>query len=545
MRIRHLLLISTALMPLSLAHAGPDGARVVGGSATVSGAGSANVTVNQFSDKAIINWRMFDIGVGEKTTFVQPNSNSIALNRVTGNMGPSQILGSLNANGKVFVVNPDGIIFGAGAVINTAGFLATTSDIRNQDFMAGRFNFQIPGRPDASIVNMGTITATSGGFAALVAPGVRNSGTITANLGTIALGAGNVFTLDFYGDRLITLGVGDQIASQVRDVATGQPLSALVKNEGILRANGGRVELTAAAARHVVDSVINTSGIIEANSVGMKNGQIVLSAATADTKGNAPRQTVRVSGSLAANGFQKGTKGGKIVVTGENIELTGAAIDASGRAGGGTVMIGGDWGGGNPNKSLISNQSATLDGKTIPNATTVSVDAATIIDASAWDRGNGGKIVVWANDRLSFAGTIYALGGKDFGNGGFAEVSGHATLNMTGSADLRAPKGAAGTLLLDPADAYIDPVGGPTRPPGATVFTNVFVQNQLALGNFVVATNNLSSPVGQNGDIFVNAPVTWNNNNSLTLDAFRNIRIAFVGPGVRSRAARGRSAPAD
>ncbi len=110
----------------------------------------------------------------------------------------------------------DGIIFGAGAVINTAGFLATTSDIRNDDFMAGRFNFQIPGRPDASIVNMGTITATNGGFAALVAPGVRNSGTITASLGTVALGAGNMFTLDFYGDKLITLGVGDQIASQVR-----------------------------------------------------------------------------------------------------------------------------------------------------------------------------------------------------------------------------------------------------------------------------------------------------------------------------------------
>ena len=190
-----------------------------------SGAGSANVTVNQSSDKAIINWHTFNIGVGEKTTFVQPNSNSIALNRVTGGMGPSQILGSLDANGQVFVVNRDGIIFGAGAVINTAGFLATTSDIRNEDFMAGRFNFKIPGRPDASIVNTGTITATNGGFAALVAPGVRNSGTITANLGTVALGAGNTFTLDFYGDKLITLGVGDQIAGQVKDVATGQTLS--------------------------------------------------------------------------------------------------------------------------------------------------------------------------------------------------------------------------------------------------------------------------------------------------------------------------------
>src|SRR6185295_14677238 len=256
--------------------------------------------VNQFSDKAIINWRMFDIGVGEKTTFVQPSSSSIALNRVVGGMGPSQILGSLDANGKVFVVNRDGIIFGAGAVINTAGFLATTSDIKNEDFMAGRFNFQIPGKPDASIVNMGTITATSGGFAALVAPGVRNSGTITAKLGTVALGAGNLFNLDFYGDKLITLGVGDQIATQVKDVATGQTLKSLVTNEGKLKANGGRVELTAAAARQVVDAVINTTGVIEANTVGTKGGQIVLGAATRQP--GLPKQTVKIAGKLTATG---------------------------------------------------------------------------------------------------------------------------------------------------------------------------------------------------------------------------------------------------
>jgi filamentous hemagglutinin family protein len=106
--------------------------------------------------------------------FNQPSSSSIALNRVTGGLGPSQIMGTLNANGRVFLVNRDGIVFGKGAVINTAGFLASTNDIRNEDFMAGRYNFNIPGRPDASIINRGRITATSGGFAALVAPGVRH-----------------------------------------------------------------------------------------------------------------------------------------------------------------------------------------------------------------------------------------------------------------------------------------------------------------------------------------------------------------------------------
>src|SRR5256714_6236677 len=401
-RLRKLLLISTALMPLAMtgASAGPNGGTVVGGSATINNPGSANVTVNQQSDKAIINWNLFDIGVGEKTTFVQPNTNSIALNKVVGGLGPSQILGTLDANGKVFIVNRDGIIFGPGAVITTAGFLATTSDIKNEDFMAGRFNFQIPGKPDASIVNMGTITATNGGFAALVAPGVRNTGTITAALGTIGLAAGNSFSLDFYGDRLITLGVGDQIATQVKDVATGQTLKALVTNEGKLKANGGRVELTAAAARVVVDSVINTSGVIEANSVGTKNGQIVLSAATRQP--GLPKQTVRVAGRLTSTGngddapaytpntsfSQSGAnttrvKGGTIVVTGENIEVSGATIDVSGRDGGGKVMIGGDWGGGNPNTGLVKTPSAALETYLIPTASTVSIDAATTINASA------------------------------------------------------------------------------------------------------------------------------------------------------------------
>src|SRR6266436_1872649 len=230
------------------------------------------------------------------------------------------------------------------------------------------------GRPDASIVNQGRITATSGGFAALVAPGVRNTGTITATLGTVALVSGNGFTLDLYGDKLITLAVGDQIASKVIDVSTGKPLKSLVSNEGKIRANGGRVELTAAAARAVVDSVINTSGVIKANSIGHRNGMIVLSAATGGSKPQgAPTQTIKISGTLSAAGKKKGTQGGTILVSGEDIKLTKARIDASGRAGGGKVLIGGDWAGGNPNTSLVNNPSAKLENFAIPTATTVSV----------------------------------------------------------------------------------------------------------------------------------------------------------------------------
>src|ERR1019366_8895183 len=350
-RFSTLLVATTALVPLGLAIAvaNPQGPQFVGGSATIQGQGTSTVTVAQTTDKAIINWNTFNIGTGEKTNIFQPSSSSVQLDRVTGGLGPSQILGSLWSNGRVFLVNPDGILFGPGSVINAAGLLATTHDIKNADFMAGRYNFSIPGRPDASVVNQGMITAQTGGFAALVAPGVRNSGTITATLGTVSLAAGNAFTLDFYGDKLITLGVSDSIAATVKDVTTGQPLGALVKNEGTLKANGGRVELTAASARQVVDSVINTTGVIEANTIGTHNGMIVLSAATAATKpAGAPTQTVKVSGTLSAAGKAAGTQGGTIQVTGENIQVTGAKIDAYGAAGGGTVLIGGDTGGGNP-----------------------------------------------------------------------------------------------------------------------------------------------------------------------------------------------------
>src|SRR5664280_443328 len=415
-RFSTLLVASTALVPLGLAIAvaNPQGPQVVGGSATVQGQGTSTVTVTQQTNSAIINWNTFNIGTGEKTNIFQPSSSSVQLDRVTGGLGPSQILGSLWSNGRVFLVNPDGILFGSGAKVDAAGFLATTNDIANADFMAGRYNFLIPGTPSASIVNQGTITAQSGGFAALVAPGVRNSGTITANLGTIALALGNAFTLDFYGDKLITLGLNDSIAATVTDVATGQPLGALVKNEGTLKANGGRVELTAASARQVVDSVINTTGVIEANSIGSKNGMIVLSAATAATKpAGAPTQTVKVSGTFSAAGKAAGTNGGTIQVTGENIAVTGATIDASGVAGGGKVLIGGAVGGGNPNLAVASIPQAQLQPYAVPTASTTAVDAATTINASATDTGNGGKVVVWSDGSTSFKGSILARGGAN------------------------------------------------------------------------------------------------------------------------------------
>src|ERR1700688_2022684 len=139
-QLRRFLLMISALAPLTLASAlaGPNGASVVGGSATVQGQGTANVVVNQTSNSAVINWNTFNIGAGETTRINMPSASYVELDRVTGGLGPSQIRGSLSSNGQVFLVNPDGILFGAGARINVGGLLATTNNISNADFMAGR-----------------------------------------------------------------------------------------------------------------------------------------------------------------------------------------------------------------------------------------------------------------------------------------------------------------------------------------------------------------------------------------------------------------------
>ena len=514
-RWHHAVLTASALLPLAAASAlaGPNGANVVGGAATIQGQGSANVVVNQSTQSAIINWQTFNIGSGETTRIYMPNSSSTQLDRVTGGQGPSQILGTLWSNGKVFLVNPDGILFGMGARINVGSLVASTNDIANSDFMAGRYNFTIPGNPNASIVNMGTITAQSGGFAALVAPGVRNTGTITARLGTIALASGNAFTLDMYGDNLITLGVNDSIASQVIDVATGKPLKSLVSNEGTLKANGGTVVLTAVAARRIVDSVINNSGVIEANTIGSHNGKIILGAAT-----GVPHQRIRVSGRLSAAGKRAGTSGGTIQITGEDIAVAGATIDASGRAGGGTVLIGGDWGGGHPNTSLVSgNASAALQPYAVPNASRVSIDAATTIDASATDTGNGGKVIVWANQATTFLGTILAKGGAQSGNGGFVETSG-ATLTFNGTVDTSAANGKTGTWLLDPTDLTVDRED-------AQQIERALRYNNVLLETTREGAGGYGDKSRGQGDIDIDAAISWSGSNTLTLSAYHNIVI--------------------
>ena len=304
-----LFLLVFTLSESEVVTANPQGAEVAAGNVSITSAG--NLTqVNQSSSQAIINWNSFNIAANEKTQFNQPSSQAIALNRISENQGASSILGQLTANGQVWLVNPSGIFFGASAQVDVAGLLATSANIADSDFLSGNYHFT---HGQGSVINAGTIRVSDGGFAALVAPDVENSGVIQANLGKVALAAGSDFTLDFYGDNLINFD-----ASSV---------GHSVSNSGKIIANGGRVLLTAQTAQNVVNHAVNMSGYIQANSVHQHKGEIVLSGGTKGTvyisgKMKVSRGNVSVSGAstyigpdalIDVSAFKNGN-GGNVVI---------------------------------------------------------------------------------------------------------------------------------------------------------------------------------------------------------------------------------------
>jgi filamentous hemagglutinin family protein len=423
-------------------HANPVGGKVVAGTATVVQTSPQRLDIVQKTDRAIVNWQSFSIGAGEHVNFNQPSVHASTLNRVTG-VDPSSILGKLTANGRVFLVNPNGIVFDRQARIDVAGIVASTANISDANFMAGRYRFDEPGKRAATIVNRGQITVAEGGLAALIAPGVANTGLIRARLGRVVLASGDTFTIDLYGDRLINLAVDARTLNGLRD-ASGAPLPALVDQAGEVRADGGNVLITAAAARDIVDNVISASGIVRAQSVERRNGEIVL---LGPERGN-----VTVSGVLDASGPAAGHTGGTVNVLGDRVALQGTArIDVSGHAGGGTARIGGDYQGRAPLRA----------------ASETRVERGAVIAADALSNGDGGNVIVWAEGSNAYSGSISASGGFHGGDGGFIEVSGKERLIFRGSASAHAPNGRPGTLLLDPRNLEVG-TSGKTDLAGAT-----------------------------------------------------------------------------
>lgn len=419
----------TALCLLGATHAplifaSPSDGVVQSGTASISQSGN-DTRIQQSSDRAVINWRSFSTSATESVTFVQPSAHSATLNRVTGEQ-VSMLLGRLDANGQVILINPNGIVFGAGSQINVGSLIASTSNLGNDNFMAGKLVFDEAGKSGAGIVNQGRITAAEGGLVALVAPHVRNDGLIQARLGKVLLGAGDTFSIDLYGDDLIHFALQTEPAGNQQD-GLGQPVTSLINQAGRIEADGGKVMLVSApAAKAVLDQVINLSGTIQANSVAQHNGQIVLLG-----QGG----SVEVSGSLSAHGND--ASGGRIDVLGDQVALTHSArLDASGSNSGGSVHVGGGYQG----------------GEGLHRAQTTQVANGAQINADANQTGNGGEVVVWSDGDTTYAGKISARGGDQSGNGGRVEVSGKGTLEFLGNVDAGASHGQGGSLLLDPTD---------------------------------------------------------------------------------------------
>ncbi|MGH3578866.1 MAG: filamentous hemagglutinin N-terminal domain-containing protein, partial [Mycobacterium sp.] len=276
----------------------PQGPTIVSGSAQIVQKSPQELDVIQKSQNLILNFNQFSVGAGETVRFVQQPSFT-ALDRVTGGMA-SFINGNLFADGRLIIVNPSGILFGPQANVQVGSIIASTANISNQNFLAGNYAFNLPGKANAAVVNQGNISVADSGIAAFVAPGVANSGVINARLGKVALASGNQFYLDLYGDQLVNLAVGDKVIERAVG-ADGTTLNAAVSNSGKIVADGGVVQLTATAAKGLVDTAINMSGVIQAESVAQANGTIVLSGG-----GGA----VNVAGLLDASGKGAGETGG-------------------------------------------------------------------------------------------------------------------------------------------------------------------------------------------------------------------------------------------
>jgi filamentous hemagglutinin family protein len=369
----------------------------------VSGAGSitqsaTSTTINQSSSNLSLTWKSFNVAPTETVNFVQPSATAVAVNRIYDTHG-SQIMGRLNANGQVYLINPNGVLFGQGAQINVGALVASTLDLNEASSVGNTRSFSGTGM--GSVVNLGAIDATGangkGGFVALLGNSVSNHGSINAPGGTVALGAGSAVTLTFQGSSLVQMKI-DQ-----------SELDSQSANGGVIRANGGRVLMSAGAQDALLASVVNNTGVIEARTVENHAGTIVL------------------LGGMAA----------------------------------GTTHVAGT------------------------------------LDASA---PNGG-------------------------NGGFIETSAaHVKVADTARITTAAPAGKTGTWLIDPVDFTIAATDGD--------ITGASLGNFLGSNSVTVQTvtgsdtdNSRFGTTGTNGDIFVNDPVNWSANTTLTLNAYRNINI--------------------
>ncbi|MCS6319724.1 MAG: autotransporter-associated beta strand repeat-containing protein, partial [Nitrospira sp.] len=450
----------------------PTGEQVVGGAATISRQ-QATMTINQGTSRAAIDWQNFDIGSQAHVNIRQPSTDSVLFNRILGN-NPSQIFGGLTANGQVYLSNPSGFYFAPSASVNVGGLVATTHQLSLDEFMAGRDRFSRNGST-GRLLNEGQLKAALGGYIALLAPEVRNHGVIMAELGTVALAAGEAYELRFDPARRL-----EGLRVEPAQIRT------LVENKQAVLAPGGLIVLSAQGASQLQGSVVRHDGTLEASSLVSKGGRIVLE--------------------------------GDAITLGAHSTTT-----ASGATGGGEVLVGGGWQGSGPLK----------------HATSTTVETGATIDVSATQRGDGGTAVLWSDvrnpiGRTQVSGSILASGGAQSGNGGRIETSGH-TLQVEDSTHIStlAPHGRLGEWLLDPVDFTIASGSGAQTTSSIGAAT---LGTALNSGNVTIATD---ASTGGNGDITVAANVTKTASSGTTTLTLKSHRSVVMNNGISINGAAG------
>ena len=411
--------ILLALGPCAAAQAAPSGATVTAGSATVTNS-ATGVTIHQTSAKTAINWNKFGIGSGETVRFVQPSASSVALNRVLGSEA-SAIYGTLTANGKVFLINPNGILFAPGAQVSVGGLVASTLNLADNDFLAGKYRFSKTGSVGA-VVNQANIAAADGGYVVFLGPRVQNEGVVAARLGSVGLVSGDRVTLDFSGDKLLNF--------SVEPAASG----GSVTNSGQILADGGTVLMSTGTKDALLSTVVNNTGLVQVRTINTASGKILLEGST-----------VNVAGKLDASAPGVGN-GGFIETSGAtvNIDAKSSITAAAPRGKAGTWLI-------DPvditvDSTMATSLQNTLNGGTNASLTTNSAGSdpgnITVVNEVSWNTGN--TLTLTANGLITLNADITASGA----GAGLVLSAGNGTYTLNNGAKITL-SGASPTLSIN------------------------------------------------------------------------------------------------
>ncbi|UUM27507.1 filamentous hemagglutinin N-terminal domain-containing protein [Acinetobacter colistiniresistens] len=468
------------VLSASIAFAGPTGGVVSSGTATISTAGTTT-TINQSTAKAAIDWSSFSTNSNEIVNFVQPNSSSITLNRVTGTSA-SNLNGQLNANGQVFIINPNGVLFGSTSQVNTAGLVASTLNLSNNDFNNNLFNFTNTSN-NKTVENRGKITVPTGGTVALIAPTVKHTGTINATQGNVLLAAGGDITLNLNNGSLLGYTINQGKAQ------------ALINSGGMIQADGGKVILTAKGIDELSNAVVNSVGVIQAQTVNNVRGVIELGS-------DLSSGTVNVSGTLDASA-PNGGNGGQIktaaaevhVSSGTNITTQRNSASSLPPTSSGWELkaknIDVDFFGGSVSSSTLGD--ALNKGNVSLNAmgTAEGQGNININDATSWNANTA--LTLSANKDINFNSDLDLSGDKaklamNYGAGSDYNLNNGAKINISGSSPTLLINGTSYIVINDlgeEGDANINTLQG---------------MNNNLTGNYVLGSNiDASDTVNWNG----------------------------------------------